>query len=183
MSKSLLFAFRYRRADVLEQISSEQGVAINLLDVPASSDRHVHVWVRPDHCAGLAIRVQPEGENCCYVYLLETKALEKEHPESQKKVDAFHVLGKVEGGQMKLLRRRYIGEIPAGQWIQMQVRTEGDLLQGAILEEFAHYLSVRDASFDKGGVGVATLGSTGGFKNFQTLPASQSIRSAWWMSH
>jgi len=166
--------FNYRRADVLEQSDAEAPLALSVVDTPPSSDSHVHTWVRADGYSGLAFRVQPNMANY-YVYMLQM-----ELPEDGEVIDAFHLLGKVENDQLTILRRRYVGQIALGAWVQMQIRTEGDLLQGAVQPGSAYYLSIRDDSLQEGSVGVVTAASTGAFKVLDFAPLAQLIRDTWW---
>ncbi len=180
--------FQCRRADVLEQTDAREEVALALAQDATSADVHLHVWVQAKGCGGLAFRAQPDDTGAAYVYFLATRPLEPEDVSDNGKVDVFHVLGKVDGAELSLLRRRYIGEVSAGRWLQMQVRTEGDLLQGAVRlpdergDEFVHYLSARDDAIKAGASGVVTLGAAGAFKTFRRLGPSQSIRDGWWKS-
>ncbi len=172
--------FNYRRADVLEQSDAETPLALSVVDTPPSSDSHMHTWVRADGHSGIAFRVQPGPPASYYVYMLQMELPEAGEVEAGQKVDAFHLLGKVENDQLTILRRRYVGQIALGAWVQMQIRTEGDLLQGAVQPGSAYYLAVRDDSLQEGSVGVVTAASTGAFKVLEFAPLPQLIRNTWW---
>jgi len=180
-------SFSYRRADMIEQSNAEASLALSVIDVPPSKDTHLHASVRADGCSGLAFRIQPDAAEY-YVYMLQIEPEEAGEVKPGQSVDAFHLLGKVSGGQMTTLRRRYIGEIELGEWLQMQVRTQGELLQVALAQEGqnhrarkrAFYLSMREQSLSQGGIGLVTVSSTGAFKSLEVAPSSQLIRDTWW---
>jgi len=62
---------------------------------------------------------------------------------------------------MTTLRRRYIGEIELGEWLQMQVRTQGELLQVALAQEGQNHRARKRAFYE-------------------VAPSSQLIRDTWW---
>ncbi len=172
--------FCYRRADILEQRDASIPLALTVLEGPPSSENRLRVWVRAEGRSGVAFRVQPGPSPDYYTYMLELDTPENEEAKAGTMMDAFHLIGKVTGGQMQVLRRRYLGEIAVGEWVQMQVRTDGDLLQGATHHNAPYYLSIRDSSLSQGGIGLVTAASLGAFKVLEVLAPTQLIREGWW---
>ncbi len=111
--------FDYRRADVLEQNDAETPLALSIIDRPPTKDTHLHAWVRADGYSGLAFRIQSDGADY-YVYMLQMEFPENGEAEAGEKLDAFHLLGRVTDGQLTVLRRRYIGEVALGAWLQIR---------------------------------------------------------------
>ena len=93
--------------------------------------------VRAAGCSGLAFRVQDAASTSCCAFMLQMELSRSAQATAGQPVDAFHLLAKVQNDQIVTWRRRYVGEIPWGEWVQMQVRTEGDLLQAAIQLDFS----------------------------------------------
>jgi len=178
--------FNYRRADVLEQNNAGEPLALSVIDTPSNKDTHLHAWVRADGYSGLAFRIQPDRADY-YVYMVQMQLPEAAEAAAEGKAKAFHLLGKVAGEQMTILRRRYIGQFPAGSWVQLQVRTQDDLVHGAVqvppgcgyfTDTF--HLAVRDNSLQEGRVGLVTAASTGAFKVLELVEDSKLIRDTWW---
>lgn len=172
--------FCYRRSDVLEQRDASAPLTLSVIDRPSSSENRIHVWVRADGRSGVAFRIQPGSSPDYYAYMLELDIPQNRQSNTGELVDAFHLIGRVAGGQMEVLRRRYLGEIAVGEWVQMQVRTDGDLLQGAVDRNGAHYLTIRDSSLFQGRIGLVTAGSLGAFKVMEVLPPTRLMREGWW---
>ena len=101
------------------------------------------------------------------------------------------ILARVDRGELVVLRRmRLYDDLEKGTWIQMQVRAEGDLLQGAVwqrspLESGSSvrtrplYAGVRDSSLNSGRVGLFTDRSVGAFRHLCVWPGPQTIRHRW----
>ena len=172
--------FSYRRSDVLEQRDVSTPLALTVLDSPPSSENRLHIWVRAEGRSGVAFRIQPGSSPDYYAYMLELDIPQNKESKPGELMDAFHLIGRVAGGQMEVLRRRYLGEMPVGAWVQMQVRTDGDLLQGAVHHNGPYYLSIRDSSLSQGTIGLLTATSSGAFKVMEVLSPTRPIRQEWW---
>ena len=72
--------------------------------------------------------------------------------------------------------------IHAGDWLQIQVKVSGDLIQAAARKskgQPATYVGARDASYSSGRVGLMTERSTGAFKNVCVWDKALMIREMW----
>ena len=101
------------------------------------------------------------------------------------------VLGRVDNNQLTILSATKLltrttefatEDLRPGDWLQMQVKVSGDLIQAAVRKQKdlpATYVGTRDASFSSGGVGLVTDRSTGAFKNVHIWDTALMIRELW----
>ena len=101
------------------------------------------------------------------------------------------VLGRVDNGQLTVLSATKLltettefvmEDLRGGDWLGMQVKVSGDLIQAAAQRQEgqpATYVGARDARYTSGGVGLVTDKSTGAFKNVCVWDRALMIRDLW----
>ncbi len=195
------YRFSYRRSGIMEQTDNAVPLALNARTNGNFGDLHLFTDVRVDGVNGLAFRVQPEGESY-YIFAVilpsselyqrwfppevQAQKLSAVYHDTEKRVIAeghpMAVLGRVDNGQVTVLRGMRLTYIPRGSWVQMQIKVTGDLLQGAVKcgpEETPVYVGARDSAYKSGEVGLFTAQSTGAFRGFYAWDSPQMIRDLW----
>lgn len=186
--------FNYLRSDVLTQSNVEAPIALSVVGkAPITDDVHLRLYAKADGFSGVAFRIQSEPQSSYYVYMLQLELPETKPVKPGTKAKAYNLLGKVEAGKLTTLRRIYLRDITIGEWVQMQVRTQGDLIQACIRPDSESksfstgypwdkgpYIAVRDSSLKQGKVGVVTAASIGNFKNMELVDPSKLIRDSWY---
>ena len=93
------------------------------------------------------------------------------------------VLARVDRGKINVLRGVGFENAKGGEWMQLQVKVQGDLIQAALFGGDSvppTYLGVRDSTYKDGGIGFMTDdGSLGEFKNLHVWSSPQMIRDLW----
>ncbi len=87
---------------------------------------------------------------------------------------------------MKVLRKILLGKTLPGDWAELQLTREGDLLKAAVKlpnrQEWyfgAIYNCFKDEGAAPGGLALFTNKSTGAFRNLRFSPSAGEIRSKW----
>jgi hypothetical protein len=202
--------FRWRRSGVLKQTSDGVRFARAISREETFGDMHARARVRLDGVNGIIFHVSDDGRSYYFLgVVLRGHPLYKEYfpPEVQDETLAatyagaeqfsfalgrsMVVLARVQEGEVTLLRGLRILQISpsyhveAGTWSEMQVRVDGDLIQGAVKigdeERFpwAVYVGARDATLAEGYVGVYSDRSTGAFRDIEVWDTPQAIRDLW----
>ena len=205
------YRFSYRRNSVLEQTDSSSRLALVSLSNKEFTDLHMRADVQVDGANGIAFRVQPDGRSY-YIFAVilpdseaykawfppeaEAQKLAAPHAgeEESRRITTGHamcVLGRVDNGRLtvlsatKLLSETMeftIEELQPSDWLRMQVKVSGDLIQAAAQKEKtqpATYVGTRDASYRSGGVGLLTDKTSGAFKNVCVWDKPLMIRDLW----
>ena len=109
-------------------------------------------------------------------------------PTSQRGKDqkVFLVIGAVEGGQMRVLRKIGVGTTIPGDWAELQVTRQADVLKAAV--KLPHrsdwywgpvYNCFKDEGAGPGSLALFTSKSTGAFRNVRFDNTAGEIRSNW----
>jgi len=207
--------FAYRRLGVLEQADATAPAVLLRRTGEGLADLHLRAEVRLDGATGLAFRVSPD-EAFCYVFAVimpgtpvyqkwfppevQAPVLSANYtPEDTRTVAAGYamaVIARMDAGKLHVLRGTRLTGVKRGDWVQLQVKAKGDLIQGAVNSELGlpqrglsggdtnrdtgpAYVGARDATYDSGGVGLLTDMSTGAFSSFCVWPAPQMMRDLW----
>ena len=205
------YRFSYRRSGILHQTDDEPSLAVASQSNSEHTDVHIRADVRVDGANGIAFRIQNGGRSY-YVFSvilpgseaydlwfppeIEARKLASPHAgeEEDRTMATGHpmcVLGRIDEGQLTVLRATKLltetdefslGEVHPGDWLQMQVKVSGDLIQAAARKskgQPATYVGARDASYSSGRVGLMTDRSTGAFKNVCVWDKALMIREMW----
>lgn len=205
------YRFSYRRSGVLQQSDAKAPLAMASRSAGKFKDLHIRADVRVDGANGIAFHVQPDGESY-YVFaviLPESEAYKLWFPPEieAKKLAIPHageeenrrfavgypmcVLGRVDNSKLTVLSATKllnltteftIDQLRPGDWVEMQVKVSGDLIQAAAKQEKeypATYVSAREASYESGKMGFVTDRSSGAFKNVCIWDRALMIRELW----
>ena len=177
--------FDYQRIGVARQDDTDCIGALAKLDVGQPSDFHITMELTTDAANGLAY--QCDGQDYRFV-ALTTPANDFRLPTAQrgKEQKVFLVIGAVEGGQMRILRKVGVGTTIPGDWAELQVTRQADVLKAAVkLPNRSDwywgpvYNCFKDQGAAPGGVALFTSKSTGAFRNLRFDPNAGEIRSKW----
>ena len=205
------YRFSYRRSGVLQQTDTKAPLAMASRSEGQFKDLHIRADVQVDGANGLAFHVQPDGKSY-YVFAVILPESEAYNiwfpPEAEaKKLAAPHAgeeedrrfatgypmcaLGRVDNGKLRVLSATKmlnltteftIDQLRPGDWVEMQVKVSGDLIQAAAKQEKEYpaiYVGMREASYASGKVGLLTDRSSGAFKNVRVWDRAQMIRDLW----
>lgn len=89
------------------------------------------------------------------------------------------VLARVRGDQVTVLRGMQTPTLAPGSWVRLQLKADGDILQGAVNTDPAVYVSARDTAFAAGRIGVFTDAASAAFKNVLLWKEPRLIRHHW----
>lgn len=193
------FRFSYQRSGIVEQSDLQTSLQVATRKEVDYADLHLRADVRVDGAAGLAFRVQPDGQSyyifavvlpgaeAFNLYLppdLQRDQLSANYPHEAPFMAApgnpMCLLGRVDNGKVTVLRGMRLAYLPRGSWLRMQVKVTGDLIQGAVNSDpNPTYIGVLDAKYPSGGVGLFTHASTGAFQDFRVWSRPQMIRDLW----
>ena len=178
--------FEYDRIDVLAQHDAGADFALATQgsdDGPR--DFHARLLARVDGFSALAFRVRGADDYC----FLAVRILPEEAPHGLvadgpcPRRRATLLLGRMRHGRCEfLVQREAYGGLAPGTWVQMQLRTEGEKLMGALLEgpgRAPFYVLARDDRPAGGGLGFLTHQATGAFKDLTIWPGPREIRGNW----
>ena len=193
-----VYRFSWRRSGVLGQNDADRPIALCARDQSESTDLHLRADVRVDGASGLAFRVQEGGKSfyCLAIVLPGSPVYDRWFvPEVQEEVVAANytggdtmtvatgepmlVLARVQDDKVTVLRGMRLTYIPKGSWVRLQVKVQGDLIQGAVNTDPPTYVGARDGALKSGALGLFTDTSTGAFKNVLVWPKAQMIRNLW----
>ncbi|MFH0963562.1 MAG: sialidase family protein [Planctomycetota bacterium] len=193
-----MYRFSWRRAGTLEQKDDAVPFALSRRREGEFADAHLRADVRADGVSGLAFRVQPDGRSFygLAVVLPGSPAYARWFvPDVQQEVLAANytagdtmtvaagepmlVIARIENGKVTVLRGTRLSYVPRGSWVRLQVKVEGDLIQGAVNSDPPTYVGARDATLSSGGVGFFTDTSAGAFRRLDVWPSARMIRDLW----
>ena len=176
--------FDYDRIGVAGQEDTEVRNALAILDVGTPGDFHIALELRADGACGIAYQVDDDSH---YRFIALTI------PDNQTRMpanappvprNAFMQIGKVEDGNMTVLRKEYVGKALAGSWCELQVSRQNDLLKAACTisaDEFWNntYTCFGDEDPGAGSLALFCNKSTGAFRNVRFAATALSIRDNW----
>ena len=203
------YRFSYRRSGVMEQQDPAAPQALHVAATGGLADLHLRAQVRFDGANGLAFRIQPDGD--AYYVFAVVQANDPDYGDWELSIEGMRtinanrhtamwalsedhpmaILARVDHDELVILRRmRLHDDLEKGAWVQMQVRVEGDLLQGAVwqyspLEDASAvktrplYVGVHDSTIKSGRVGLFTDRSAGAFRHLCVWSSPQMIRHRW----
>ena len=176
--------FDYARIGVAEQTDVACVGALARLDVGEHADFHLTAEVRVDAACGLAWQVS-DGRFRFAALTIPANDARLPAKERGKEQNAFLAIGRMQDGKTEIVRKIWAGKMTPGQWAELQVTRQGDLLKAAVklpsltVVWGAVYTCVRDEGAEPGGLGLFTSKSTGAFRNVQFAGAGGEIRSNW----
>jgi hypothetical protein len=195
--------FSYRRIGIMKQTDTSPSLALTRMKESNYKDLHILVDVKLDKADGLAFRISPDGKSFYgfAVILPGTGAYKRwafpemrdetlstwqpgllhAHVPDDMRVLPIAVLARVEHGKINVVRGAGIENIKRGEWIQLQVKVQGDIIQAAVGDSVQPtYIGVRDSTYNDGGIGFITDdGSLGEFKGLHVWSSPQMIRNLW----
>ena len=205
------YRFSYRRSGVLHQTDANASLALASRTPDKFTDLHIRADVRIDAANGIAFRIQPDGRSyylfavvlpdsqaykLWFPHEVEAQKLAAPHAgeEEDRRIATGHpmcVLGRVDDGRLTVLSATKLltettefvmDDLQPHDWLQMQVKVCGDLIQAAAQRQKgqpATYVGARDTTYSSGVVGLLTDRSTGAFKNVCLWDSPLMIRDLW----
>ncbi len=191
----------YKRIVVFEQTDEAAEMALARRTSDMLTDLHLHAEVQINGANGLAFGIQPDGRSYYFfgvvlktpgsqVYdswfppeVVAEQLRETINRGAIPEGDPMVVLARIDNGKRVVLRSWRCSDSPKqGDWMQMQVKVSGDLIQAAIKNDRGDlpiYVGVRDETYPSGGIGLVTDKCTGTFKNVYVWDSPQMIRDLW----
>lgn len=194
------YHFSYRRSGIFRQTADNRPLALAIRADHDLADLHIRADVRVDGANGIAFHVQPDGKSYYIMAVvvpgnvydlwfppeIEKKKLDMPHAgeeESRRFAlgDPMCVLGRVEDGRLTVLTaRKMMDSVKKGDWVQIQVKVTGDLLQGAARRDrVATYVGVHDSHHKSGSTGLITDRSVGSFQKLYIWDTPHMMRDLW----
>jgi len=196
--------FSHRRIGIMKQTDTNSSLALVRMNDSRYRDLHIRVDLKLDKADGVAFHISPDGESF-YAFAtimpggetyrrwafpeMEDELLSAWHPghldahELDNKVRPFVVLARVDCGKIRVLRGLGLRKINTGEWMQLQVKVQDDLIQAAVNkgdDSILGYVGIRDSRYKEGGIGLITDdGSLGEFRNLHVWSCPQMIRNLW----
>ena len=197
--------FSHRRGGVMKQTDASAPLALIRMNEGSYRDLHVRVDANVDKAPGVAFHVSPDGQSfyAFAVIMPGTEAYSRwAYPAMQEEVlSAWHpglleahapddrvlpiiALARVDRGEIKALRGQGIACLKEGEWLQLQVKVKGDLIQAAVNRcddpvRPSTYIGARDSTYREGGIGLLTDGGLGEFTKPCVWSTPQMIRDLW----
>lgn len=195
----------YRRNGIMRQTDTCRSLALVRMNEGRYTDLHIRVEAKLDKAHGVAFHISPDGTSF-YVFVtivpgtdayrrwafpeMQDEVLSAWHPglleahAPDKRVLPAIVLARVDNGKITPLRGMGIAALKKDDWMELQVKVEGNLIQAAVNkgDDFGRptYIGIRDSTYEEGGIGLITDdGSLGEFKNLHVWSSPQMIRDLW----
>jgi hypothetical protein len=191
--------FSYRRTGVIRQADNGALAAVLSLNGTSFTNLHLKADIKVDQAGGLAFSISPDGSTYYVLAVVMPGGAQYDRwfpPETQPSSLSAHggetvlmfpngfpmaVLAKVDHAKLTVLRGIRLQKAQNGAWLQLQVKKEQDLLQGAVHtgDGPAVYIGCRDAAYSSGSIGLMTDGSRDEFKNLSAWASPLMIRDNW----
>lgn len=207
--------FRYRRTGIVEQTDGTAPARWMRPGQQALGDLHLRAQMRLDAATGLLFRASADGASgYAFAVIMPGTAAYKRWfpPELQAPVLSANytaddtrtaatgypmaVLARLDAGKLTVLRGTRVSGVKQGDWVQVQVKARGDLLQGAVNGELGPepspplgsatnrdtgptYAGAHDDAYRAGAIGLLTDGGTGAFADLCAWDAPQTMRELW----
>ncbi len=194
--------FDFERCGIIRQsagrypLGSANETSILLAKDTKLRDLHMHVEAQMGYAVSLLFHADADAKSY-YAYRVELTDRVDNYQEDWdghfRKL--MHSIVKVVDGKETILWQRGFGRQVSGGWIEMQVKVDGDLIQGAFRaidtagrttrHTEAYYVSVRDSELAAGTVGLRAeavppyLTGPAAFRNIQVYDSPMMIRDLW----
>jgi hypothetical protein len=187
--------FDFERRVVIEQKVGDE-TSIMLAKDANLRDLHMHVEARLGYAVSFLFHASADA-GTYHAYRVELSDRVDDHAPDWEGhfFKVMHSIVKVVDGRENILWSRGFGRQARGGWVEMQVKVDGDLIQGAfrtlhtaqrsIYHTEPYYISVRDGDLDGGTVGLraeaipAFSASPAAFRNLAVYDQPMMMRDHW----
>ncbi len=192
--------FRYRRIGIATQKDPAARLAVTKRNDQSFKDLHLRAKIRLDKADGVAFRMSADGKSG-YLFAVVMPGseaydrwfAEKTQPDilsaleiSERYVYAqgspMAVIARLDNGALKVLRGVKCNA-KKGNWLQLQVKVTGDLIQGAVHVgtdiDNPRYAGTRDKTYASGTIGLMSDQSQGEFKEVAAWAKPLMMRDLW----